>query len=272
MLVLSGVRHNLGYKTWSTFKNNCTFATQKTQIVNELCNSATIATCFTMWIDVCFLILFVYGFWQGWSQGIIGTIFNLAIYVFGIVLAYKMAPLMSTVLEKIFDSHHPVMFVAGFAANFLVIYVIVQMASGGIENLIHGAYLGVFNRALGGVFIAAFYVLLFSILLWFGSQAQVIDAATTSKSMTYEPLLKELPGRAKALVVRFKPLAFNIWDDSLKWMDTMEDYGVQKTESKAKVYELPVPGKDQQQPYETQPRNSNPVLRPSSDDGTGIER
>jgi membrane protein required for colicin V production len=215
-----------------------------------------------MWIDVCVMLLFLYGLWQGWQQGIIGTIFNLCIYIFGIVLAYKMAPLMSTVLENLFNNHHPVMFIAGFGVNFLLIYLIVSMASGGIENLLHGAYLGVFNRVLGGVFVGGFYVLLFSILLWFGGQAQVISEATTGKSLTY-PVLKDLPGKAKSLVLRFKPLAFSIWDDSMDIMDQMERYGAEKTEGKSKVYELPLPGKDQPL-YETKPEASRPATRQSA--------
>jgi uncharacterized membrane protein required for colicin V production len=225
-----------------------------------------------MWIDIGVLLLFVYGLWQGWQQGIISTVFNLLIYIFGIVLAYKMAPFMSTVLENIFNSHHPIMFIAGFGVNFLLIYIIVRIASGSLENVIHGAYLGVFNRAMGGALVGAFYVLLFSILIWFGDQASVLSEESKRVSLSY-PVLKEMPGKAKAVVIRFKPLAFSIWDDSMKAMDKMEQIGLEKTEGKSKVYELPVPGKNEPM-YETQPQTSKPITRPSGssrDADSGLE-
>lgn len=206
-----------------------------------------------MWIDIVFLVVFLYGFWQGWSQGIIGTLLNIAIYVFGIMLAYKMAPVMSSILERIFNSHHPMMFVAGFATNMLLIYLIVHLASESIEEALNRAYLGVFNRALGGVVVAGFYVLLYSVLIWFAGQANALTDTTTRESKTY-PFLKDLPKGAKAVVVRVQPLAADVWDDSVDWMDKMQKYGVEKTDGKAKVYELPV--EEGEEPFETKPKDS----------------
>lgn len=206
-----------------------------------------------MAIDIIFLVVFAYGFWQGWNKGIIGTILNLTIYIFGIVLSYKMAPVTSTVLERMFNSNHPLMFVAGFAVNMLIIYLVVYLATHSMEEMIHGAYMGVVNRAAGGAFIAGFYIMLYSVLLWFAAQAAALPTDTVNQSRTY-PLLKELPGKAKAMVLRFRPLALDVWDDSMNWMDRLKDYGTEKTQDKAKVYELPDPIKNNEEdPFETTP-------------------
>ena len=43
-------------------------------------------------IDILFLVALAYGFWQGFRQGIIHTVFNVAAYVFGLTIAFKMTP------------------------------------------------------------------------------------------------------------------------------------------------------------------------------------
>lgn len=220
-------------------------------------------------IDIICLLVALYGFWQGWNNGIVGTILNLSIYVFGIVLSYKMAPITSTVLERIFDSNHPMMFLAGFGLNLLVIYIMVHLTTNGIEGALHGAYLGTFNRLAGGGVVAMFYILLYSILIWFGVQGKALSEERLARSVTY-PVLKELPKQAKQLVIRFRPLAVDIWDDSVNWMDKMQEYGIERTGSDGKVYELPIPEKGED-PFETKPEDApKRQKKPAEDNGSGI--
>ena len=212
-----------------------------------------------MWIDIVFLAVLLYGFWQGWNQGIIGTLMTLAIYAFGIVMAFKMASVTAIVLERLFSSDHPLMFVAGFAVNMLIIYLVVSLATNNIEHMLTRAYLGVFNRMVGGVAIGGFYVLLFSVIIWFLTQANGISTDTLSKSTTY-PLLKEMPKSAKGIAVRFQPLVSDSWDDFNKWMDKAKNYGMEKTEEKARLYD--VPGSDKR--FDAAPQKS-PGRKPTQD-------
>jgi uncharacterized membrane protein required for colicin V production len=220
-----------------------------------------------MWIDIVCLVALLYGFWQGWSQGIIGTLLNLAIYAFGIVLAFKMAPVTSVILEKLLDSTHPLMFVGGFVANLLLIIILVKLATQGIENAMNGAYLGSVNRLIGGAVVGGFYVLLFSVIIWFLSQANGISSETKSISRTY-PILQPLPGMAKSIAVRFQPLASDSWGDFMKWMEKAQHYGLEKTDGKGRVYELPTPDKNEPL-FESKPTAPSPP--PKKRDSDPIE-
>ena len=91
----------------------------------------------------------------------------------------------------------------------------------------------------------------------------------TAESRTY-PILKDLPGRAKAVGLRFQPFAREMWDTSLGWMDRLENYGVQKTESlPTKIYSLPDDGKPiESDPQEQAPqRTTRPQPAPSNNNG-----
>ena len=215
-------------------------------------------------IDLICLVVFGFGFWQGFSRGIIRTVFNMLAYVFGIVLAWKMTPTAQNILEQVFNSDNPLMFVAAFVVNLAFIMLILRMAARSIEGVFNMAYLGIFNQVAGGVALGFFGVLLFSVLLWFGRKAQVLNQSTLSESRTY-PMLEQLPPKALNVITRFRPLAEDFWDNSFKFMDRLEQYGVEKTQSKPKIYEVPDDGPGIEEEPETTGSGSAP------EDTDGIE-
>ena len=208
-------------------------------------------------IDLIFIIVFGLGFRHGYSNGIISTVFNLVAYVFGIMLAFKVTPAMTNILERLFHSQNPSMFLAAFIVNVVIIMLVLRQTARILEGFLQAVYLGVFNRVLGGAVMSALAILVYSVLLWFTVRVNMVNDSTLAESRVY-PLLRDLPGRAKELGLRFRPMAREMWDTSLSWMDKLDKYGVQKTESMPKVYEVPDDGK----PIETDPQETTPRPRP----------
>ncbi|MCC6462662.1 MAG: CvpA family protein [Saprospiraceae bacterium] len=220
-------------------------------------------------IDLICLAAFFYGFWRGFSQGIISTVFNVLAYVFGIVLAFKMTPTATNILEKLFHSTNPMMFVAAFAINVVVLMFIIRQAAKGFEGILERLYLNTINQALGGVAMGILGVLIFSILVWFGDKAGMINEQTMAESKTY-PYLKEMPGKARVVAESLKPFLVDTWETSVTWMNRLEQYGEQKTTGatgQPRIYELPDDGSSG---IESDPAESHPGDRPTSD-GNGIE-
>jgi hypothetical protein len=117
-------------------------------------------------------------------------------------------------------------------------------------------------------------VMIYSVILWFGVRVQFVNDATLAESRFYIPILKEMPSHAKNMVLRFKPMAGDVWDTSLKWMDRLENYGLDKTSSgRGRVYELPDPAPGEEI-IETDPEpQSKPKSRPQPlpENDNGIE-
>lgn len=221
-------------------------------------------------IDIGLIAFFAYGFWQGYSRGIISTVFNLALYVFGFVLAFKMAPVTTTVLQSMFHSENPTMFLAGFLVNLLTLMLIVRQAARGLEGAMRMAYLGIINQVAGGVVMGAFLVVVYSVLVWFGTKVQFVNEATIVESRTYS-FLEPLPTKAKDFAVRMKPFALDIWGTSMNWMDRLDQYGVQRTEGKDKTYRPPDDPKAIEDDPTPSPRQSAPKPAPILEDNDGIE-
>jgi uncharacterized membrane protein required for colicin V production len=186
-------------------------------------------------IDIVFIAVFGYGFWQGYSRGIIGTVFNLLAYIFGVTLAFKITPITTTLLERMFNSQNPTMFLAAFIVNLVFIMFILRMAARSMEGVFQALYLGVINQVVGGVFMGFVSILIYSIILWFMVKVQFLNELTISESKTY-PILKDLPPKAKAFALRIKPFAEEAWGTSMNWMNRLETYGEEKTKTKGKVY------------------------------------
>jgi uncharacterized membrane protein required for colicin V production len=222
-------------------------------------------------IDIICIAAFAFGCWQGYSQGIIGTLFNFLAYVFGSVIAFKMAPVTADLLERLFNSHNPAMYIAALLVNILVILFILRQAANGMESLFEAAYLGHVNKLAGAALSGGFLIMVFSVILWFLAKVQFLSTATLAESKTY-PLLEKIPPRAKEIAIRFGPVAEGLWDDSMKWINRLETYGTKQIQSeKPKIYEIP----DQDAAIEDHPdaADDSPPARiyKPEDTGTGIE-
>lgn len=218
-------------------------------------------------IDIIFLAVFAYGFWIDYSRGIIGTVFNFAAYLFGVVFAFKITPTTTKILESLFHSDNPSMFLAAFVVNLIFIMFILRQAAKGMESAFQAVYLGVINQTAGGVLMAGFGVVVYSILVWFLVQVRFLNDETLSESKTY-PLLKDLPSKAKAIAIRAKPFAEDIWGYSMNWMDRVEQYGVQKTATKPNIYKVPDDGKAIDEDAPEPATNTQPTYQ---EDSNGIE-
>ncbi len=219
-------------------------------------------------IDILFLIALAYGFWQGFNHGVIATVFNVLAYLFGITLAFKVTPTTTNIMETLFHSTNPMMYIGAFVVNVLLIMFIMRVFARSLEKAFNAAYLGIVNQALGAVLMGGFYILICSILVWFMVKAQFLNEDTIAESKTY-PMLEPLPMKAFETAVRFKPFAEEAWGTSMTWMDRLQKYGDEKTkktnEGTPKIYK---PGDTN---IETDPNGSSTKTNYPPEDPDGIE-
>jgi hypothetical protein len=138
-----------------------------------------------------------------------------------------------------------------------------------MEGFFRAVYLGLINQVLGGLLVGATFVMIYSVLLWFLVKVEFLNDATVAESRSY-PLLKDMPVKAKAIASRFKPVAEDVWGTSMNWINRLEKYGIDKTETKPKVYEMP----DEHTQIEATPQSTipAPAKKPAASDPGGIEQ
>lgn len=231
-------------------------------------------------IDLICAICLGFGFWVGYQRGIIQLAFNLISYTFGIVLAFKMTPAMTNLLIQVFKSDNSLMFFAGFLVNFAIVMMLIRLAAKSLESLFQAAYLGTFNQILGGVVYGGFFVLIYSVLLWFGRQSLVVSESMMREAKTGE-ILEKLPAQAKNLAIRVQPTFAEIWHTSMEWVDKAKNQSEKNKkwqENEPKIYDLEEDKPTGQQssrgiedfPEDLTPSSSGRKKTPAADDD-GIE-
>lgn len=188
-------------------------------------------------LDIILAVVVVWGFYQGWSNGIIQTVFTVLSYFFGLLLAFKLTPSTTRFLQDFFKSDNPLMMVAGFLVVFVGVMLVFRFAARGLENAFNFAQLGMLNSLAGGALLAFIYTALFSVLVWFANKANLIGDET--KQAICWPLLEKLPPKAQAITKQIVPYFKEFYNSSLNMVDRLEKYGGSKTESRQKIYDLP---------------------------------
>ncbi len=138
-----------------------------------------------MVIDIIFLIFLALGIIKGFRNGLIKSIFSILALFIGVIGALKFAHLASIYLHEWFDISSKYLPLISFLAVFILIIILVTMLSRIVEGLIKFVQLGLINKAAGAILWAALSTFIFSTILWFLYQAELISPALQAESKAY---------------------------------------------------------------------------------------
>ncbi len=190
-----------------------------------------------MIIDLLFLISAIYGLYIGFSRGIIKTVFTILSVLFGVIIAFRFSPTVTEMLETAFDTDNPLMFIAGFLLTLVLTMIFIRTFARVLENGLKTANINLFNQAAGALLTAAFTTLIFSFLLRFGNMARLVNEDTKRESFTYS-LLEKYPDSAIRLLKKAQPTFKQFWDRSMEFIDKMNDYRVERSDSEPSIYDI----------------------------------
>jgi membrane protein required for colicin V production len=190
-----------------------------------------------MMIDLFFAIFAGYGFFLGFTKGIIRTVFSILSYIFGLLAAFKLAPATTRFLETVMGSDNPLLFIAGFLLAFFGTLLLFRFVSRTLSAGLQSANINIINQVAGGALLAAIMTLLYSLVLWFLVESHIIRESHRASSMTY-PFLIEYPKATWRVLGKLRPTLQEFWDNSVEFMDRIEKVGVEKTEGDPNIYDI----------------------------------
>ena len=188
-----------------------------------------------MAIDIILVIFTIYGFWVGFSRGIIGTVFTVLSYVFGVLAAMKLSPSVTRLLEEQFYAS-PFMFIAGFLLTFIGTMMLLRFIGKSLEGILKSVNINIVNQIMGGTLSAAIMILVFSVLMSFAEASKLVDTQTTQTSMSY-PYVKQFPKQMKVVYEKAKPIFLTFWDESTEFMDRVEEM-TEKTDGNPDIFDI----------------------------------
>ena len=187
-------------------------------------------------IDLFFLIIFVYGFYVGFTKGIIRTVFYILSVLFGIIIAFRFSPDVTSLLKTALDSTNPLLFVPAFALTFILCVMAIRTLARIFENGVKGVNINFINQIIGGVVTAAFTTLLYSLIIWFGNQAHLIQESSKNESMTYS-FLEKYPQTTWDLLEKAGPSLKQYWSRSLELIDQIQA-SRESSETEPSIYDI----------------------------------
>lgn len=204
-----------------------------------------------MVIDIIFVIAAIYGFYLGFTKGIIRTIFNILSILLGFIGAFKFAPAATKFLETAMGSDSPLMFLAGFLLSFVGIMLLIRTLARGMEKVLKTANVNVVNQAAGGVLLGTVMVFLYSLILWFADISGLLDNAKEG-SFTYE-YLEVFPDKAGDVYEFLKPTIKDFWTGSVNAMDRIKEMSDEQKEDDPNIFDI---NEDEEPPPSAEPTSN----------------
>ena len=204
-----------------------------------------------MVIDIIFVIAAIYGFYLGFTKGIIRTIFNVLSILLGFIGAFKFAPAATKFLETAFGSDNPLMFLAGFLLSFVATMLLIRTIARGLEGVLKTANVNVVNQFAGGVLLGGVMVFLYSLILWFADISGILETAKEG-SFTYE-YLEVFPDQAGKVYEFLKPTIKDFWTGSVKAMDRIKEMNMEQEEGEPNIFDI---NEDEEPPPSPEPTSN----------------
>ncbi len=175
-----------------------------------------------MTIDILAALIAVYGFYLGFTKGIVKTIFGIVSIFIGLLAALKLSPYLVKGLEKVSGSNSPLIFLLGFALTFVLTLFLIRFLGNRFEDLLKAIKINFFNQVLGGVALSLIFLLLFSYGMWFADQVKFIPESAKKASYTYTALTT-LPDKSRAAFSYLKPLFTEFASKAKETMDRVKN-------------------------------------------------
>ena len=177
-----------------------------------------------MIIDLIFIFLASFGFYSGYKRGFIKTLFaTLSIFI-GILAAIKLSPILINIFENTFSLSAPIAFILGLVLTFFLVMLLIRFIGKKLEGVMKAIKINFVNKIIGGVFLSVFFIVCFSVIVWFLNQAKFISDESKEKSISYS-ILEPIPEKSREVFKAFKPAFREFWDKTIETMDQLKDKG-----------------------------------------------
>ena len=138
-----------------------------------------------MIIDIILAIALIWAIISGYQRGLIVAVFSFIAFIVGIAAAMKLSTVVAGYIGKAVKISDQWLPVISFAVVFIIVVLLVRLGAKLIQKSVEFAMLGWVNRLGGILLFVSLYVLIFSILLFYAEQLDLIKPETKNTSVSY---------------------------------------------------------------------------------------
>ena len=171
-----------------------------------------------MILDLIAALIITYGFYRGYSNGLINTAVDTLSILVALVVALKFSPILIDYLQDAVNLNPAFEFVLGFLIVFFVVMLVLRFIGDKMEDLLKAIKLNFINQILGGVLLGFVFSFCIGLLLVLLTNLKVISEENASESTLYDYLIR-VSEEGGWIFEGFKNLFSEFWT---KFIDTME--------------------------------------------------
>lgn len=139
-----------------------------------------------MLLDIIFSILVVLAVIRGYRQGLIIGLFSLVAVIIGLAAAIKLSTVVAAWIGRAVKVSEEWLPLISFIVVFIIVVLLIRLGAKAIESTVEVVMLGWLNKLAGIVLYVAISTIVFSVLLFYAEQMQLLQPATIESSLTYE--------------------------------------------------------------------------------------
>jgi len=175
-----------------------------------------------MILDLIAALLITYGFYRGYSNGLIDTIVDTLSILVGLVVALKFSPLLINYLQKVVNLNPAIEFILGFLIVFFTVMLLLRFIADRMEDLLRAIKINFINQIAGGLLLGFVFAFCIGLLLLLLTNLKVLNADYASESTLYEHLIK-ISQEGGWVVESFKNLFSEFWTKFMTTIDSVKD-------------------------------------------------
>lgn len=175
-----------------------------------------------MYIDIFLGVFIIIGIIQGYSRGIIRTLFAIGGIIVGFLAALKFSPIVVAGIDSLFRIDPRLSLILGFLLTLALIIWGIQWIGRSIEKTLQHANLNFLNKLAGSVIFAAIMILIYSAVIWFLGNTDFLSDDQKNSSFSYSYLMR-VPDYAENAFESVKPVFREFWEKMEAAMDSASD-------------------------------------------------
>lgn len=169
-----------------------------------------------MIIDAVYVLLIIVAGFKGMRKGLILALFSIFAFVAGLAAALKLSAVVAARLSTEVSPAFKWLPMLSFLMVFILVAFLINLGGRLIQKTFETILLGWVNRVGGMLLYIALYTFIFSIILFFASQAQLLNKDTIAASYFY-PYIQPLGPRVMNAVGDLIPFFKNMFSELQKF-------------------------------------------------------
>jgi len=138
-----------------------------------------------MLLDLVLVVIMIVAIIKGYQRGLIVGVFSLVGIIIGLAAAIKLSAVVAGYIGKAITISHTWLPIISFIVVFIIVVLLVRLGANMLQKTVEVALLGWVNR-LGGILLyIAIYLIVYSVILFYAEQVNLVKPDTIHNSVTY---------------------------------------------------------------------------------------